>query len=207
MLSLGATVTGTSDPAGGDVTHGEDMGVLVKRACDGDQAAWDAIVDRYTNLLWSVARGYRLDRADAADVIQVAWLRLVEHLPRVRDPERVGAWLATTVRRECLQLVGARKRHGGSVDDEVLQSLPDAGPPVDARLLADERDHALWQAFSRMPARCQRLLRILTTDPPPSYQDVSEVLEMPVGSIGPTRARCLDRLRSLLDEVASDVGG
>ena len=98
----------------------DDVSGLVKRASNGDQAAWDALVDRYTNLLWSVARGYRLERADAADVIQVAWLRLVEHLPRLRDPERVGAWLATTVRRECLQVIATRKRRGGPVEDEIL---------------------------------------------------------------------------------------
>ena len=79
--------------------------MLVKNAAAGDQDAWDALVARYNNLLWSVARGYRLERSDAADVVQIAWLRLVEHLPKVRDPERVGAWLATTVRRECLQVI------------------------------------------------------------------------------------------------------
>ena len=184
----------------------DDVSSLVKRASDGDQTAWDALVDRYTNLLWSVARGYRLERADAADVIQVAWLRLVEHLPRLRDPERVGAWLATTVRRECLQVIATRKRRGGPVEDEILTSLPDDAAPVDARLLADERDRALWQAFAGMPDRCQRLLRILMADPPPSYQDVAETLTMPVGSIGPTRARCLERLRTLLDDVNTGVG-
>jgi RNA polymerase sigma factor (sigma-70 family) len=189
----------------GDMSD-DDVSSLVKRASDGDQAAWDALVERYTNLLWSVARGYRLERADAADVIQVAWLRLVEHLPRLRDPERVGAWLATTVRRECLQVIATRKRRGGPVEDEILTSLPDDAPPVDARLLADERDRALWQAFAGMPDRCQRLLRILMADPPPSYQDVAETLTMPVGSIGPTRARCLERLRTLLDDVNTGVG-
>jgi len=189
----------------GDMSD-EDVSGLVKRASNGDQAAWDALVDRYTNLLWSVARGYRLERADAADVIQVAWLRLVEHLPRLRDPERVGAWLATTVRRECLQVIATRKRRGGPVEDEILTSLPDDAAPVDARLLADERDRALWQAFAGMPDRCQRLLRILMADPPPSYQDVAETLTMPVGSIGPTRARCLERLRTLLDDVNTGVG-
>lgn len=184
----------------------DDISGLVKRASNGDQTAWDALVDRYTNLLWSVARGYRLERADAADVIQVAWLRLVEHLPRLRDPERVGAWLATTVRRECLQVIATRKRRGGPVDDEILTALPDDAAPVDARLLADERDRQLWQVFAGMPERCQRLLRILMADPPPSYQDVAETLTMPVGSIGPTRARCLERLRTMLEDVNTGVG-
>lgn len=181
-----------------------DVTVLVKSAAAGDQAAWDALVARYTNLLWSVARGYRLDRGDAADVVQVAWLRLVEHLPRLRDPERVGAWLATTVRRECLQVI-AHRRRGVTVDDEVFDRLPGAAEPVDASLLADEEVRELWATFARIPERCQRLLRILMADPPPSYAEVADVLDMPVGSIGPTRARCLDRLRDMLDDA--DAGG
>lgn len=191
----------------GSVDIDSDVSVLVKRAADGDQAAWDGLVERYTNLMWSVARGYRLERADAADAVQVAWLRLVEHLPRLRDPERVGSWLATTVRRECLQTLASRKRRGQPVDDEVLTRLPDDAAPVDARLLADERATELWRAFDRMQPRCQTLLRVLMSDPPPSYHDVSGALDMPVGSIGPTRARCLDRLRVLLDEGDLSAGG
>lgn len=181
-------------------THPEsDISLLVKGAASGDQAAWDALVARYTNLLWSIARGYRLERTDAADVVQVAWLRLVEHLPRLRDPERVGAWLATTVRRECLQVVSRRKRDLPVVDD-VFDAVPDTSAPVDARLLADEQAATLWTAFEQISGRCQHLLRVLMADPPPSYVEVSEVMEMPVGSIGPTRARCLDRLRVILDD-------
>ena len=186
--------------------RGSDLTILVKDAAAGDQAAWDALVARYTNLLWSVARGYRLERTDAADVVQVAWLRLVEHLPRLRDPERVGAWLATTVRRECLQVI-ARRRRGAPVDDEILARIPDQAPPVDAALLAKEQASTLWSVFAEIAPRCQRLLRVLMADPPPAYSDVSVALEMPVGSIGPTRARCLDRLRDLLDEAESRAGG
>ena len=189
-----------------DHREGGDLTVLVKSASAGDQAAWDALVARYTNLLWSIARCYRLERADAADVVQVAWLRLVEHLPDLRDPERVGAWLATTVRRECLQVI-ARRRRGLPVDDEILAGLPDGSPPVDAALLAEEQATALWAAFEHIAPRCQHLLRVLMADPPPSYSDVSAALDMPVGSIGPTRARCLDRLRDLLDEAETSAGG
>jgi RNA polymerase sigma factor (sigma-70 family) len=181
-----------------------DISLLVKGAASGDQAAWDALVARYTNLLWSIARGYRLERTDAADVVQVAWLRLVEHLPRLRDPERVGAWLATTVRRECLQVVSRRKRDLPVVDD-VFDAVPDTSAPVDARLLADEQAATLWSAFEQISGRCQHLLRVLMADPPPSYVEVSEVMEMPVGSIGPTRARCLDRLRVILDDEHGDA--
>lgn len=177
---------------------GGDVGALVRRASGGDQAAWDALVERYSSLLWSVARGYRLERADTADAVQVAWLRLVEHLPRLRDPERVGAWLATTVRRECLQIIAARRRSGAPLDGAALEAMPDDSDPVDARLLAHERNEALRRAFERLPTRCRMLLQVLMADPPPSYQQVSERLATPIGSIGPTRARCLDRLRDIL---------
>ncbi len=154
-----------------------------------------------------MARGYRLDQADAADVVQVAWLRLVEHLPRLRDPERVGSWLVTTVRRECLQVISHRRRRGTPVDDEVLAGVADDSPSLDSALLASEDAAELWSAFRRVPARCQRLLRVLMADPAPSYQDVSAALDMPVGSIGPTRARCLDHLRSILDGTDVPPGG
>jgi DNA-directed RNA polymerase specialized sigma24 family protein len=118
----------------------------------------------------------------------------------------VGAWLATTARRECLQVI-ARRRRGVPVDDEILGRLPDDSPPVDAALLAGEQAAVLWAAFERLTPRCQRLLRVLMADPPPSYSDVSAALDMPVGSIGPTRSRCLDRLRDLLDETGAGAGG
>jgi RNA polymerase sigma factor (sigma-70 family) len=154
-----------------------------------------------------VARSYRLEQSDAADVVQVAWLRLVEHLPRLRDPERVGSWLVTTVRRECLQVIAGRRRRGLPIDDEVLATFPDGSPALDAGLLAQEDAAELWRAFAEVPARCQRLLRVLMADPPPSYHDVSVALEMPVGSIGPTRARCLDHLRALLAGTDLPPGG
>jgi RNA polymerase sigma factor (sigma-70 family) len=194
------TVRDQSSTGQGGMDVDGDVALLVKRAANGEQAAWDAIVARYNSFLWSVARGYRLDRADAADAVQVAWLRLVEHLPRLRDPERLGAWLATTVRRECLLALKSRGRRGQPVDDVVLAGVPDAGPPVDNALIAKETASELWQAFEQLQPRCQTLLRVLMADPAPSYQDVSAALEMPVGSIGPTRARCLDRLRTMLDD-------
>lgn len=181
----------------------EDNGALLAAAARGDQAAWDVLVGRYNALLWSVARSFRMDPADAADAVQNAWLRLVEHLDRVSDPERLGSWLATTVRRECLQLLrrGARDRYGGSPD--VLAALPDPAPPLDAGLLLDERDAALWRALGTLSERCRQLLRILMATPPPKYAEVAAVLGMAVGAIGPTRQRCLEQLRraSQADEL------
>jgi len=182
-----------------------DVGALVTAAGSGDQAAWDQLVARYSSLLWSVARGYRLGGADAADAIQTTWLRLVEHLHRIEDPERLAGWLVTTLRRECLRLI-RRSGRERPMDDDAMPDVPDDSDPLDSGLLLAERDAALWRTFEAMPPRCQRLLRVLMASPPPSYADVSAALDMPVGSIGPTRQRCLDHLRKLVDgnNVLSD---
>ena len=157
--------------------------------------AWDQLVERFNGLVWSVARAHRLDQADASDVVQTTWLRLVENLGRLQEPERVGAWLGTTARRECLRTL----RMSARVVPTEAELLPEPGTdaPVSAGLLADERDRALWSAFGGLSERCQALLRLLVADPPPSYEDVGAALDMPIGSIGPTRQRCLDRLRGL----------
>jgi RNA polymerase sigma factor (sigma-70 family) len=168
---------------------------LVGRAGTGDRAAWGELVDRYGGLVWAVARGYGLGPQDAADVSQVVWLRLLQHLGALRQPERLGAWLATTARRESLRIGKVRGREvplAGERDPDRLE-LPGAAP--EAGLLAAERDAALWRAFGSLPGRCQRLLRLLVADPPLGYAEVATVLGMPVDSIGPTRARCLGCLR------------
>ncbi len=183
------------------------MTELFRRAEAGEQAAWNAIVDRYTKLLWSVARAHRLGTADAADVVQTTWLRLVEHFGRIEDPERLAGWLATTARRECLQtLRRAGRELVGDVDDIILGVVEECPVPVDARLLAEERDVALWARFERLSVRCQVLLRILMATPPPDYATVSAELDMPVGSIGPTRGRCLNQLRKLVTGTDLAVG-
>lgn len=178
---------------------------MLAAAGAGDQRAWDSIVARYSGLLWSVARGYRLDPADAADVVQLTWLRLVEHLDAIADPHRLGAWLATTARRESLQLLRRRRERPAAVDDW-LAAVPDAGPPIDTALLLAERDAALWRAFRALSERCQRLLGVLTAVPPPSYAEVSAALDMPVGSIGPARQRCLTALRRIIDVATVHTG-
>jgi RNA polymerase sigma factor (sigma-70 family) len=174
----------------------ESNGALLKAAAAGDQGAWDALVQRHTSLLWSIARSFRLSNADAADVVQTTWLRLVEHMDKIADPERVAGWLATTARRECIHLMRRTDRHAESSAE--LPDLPDDGPEPDTALLRDERDGELWQALARLDELCQRLLRVLMSDPPPAYADVAVALGMKVGSIGPTRGRCLDKLRAVI---------
>lgn len=166
---------------------------LLTRAASGDQPAWDEIVERFSSLVWATARAHRLSRDDAADVAQTTWLRLVEHLDRIRDPERLGAWLATTARHESLRVI----RRGGReqpTDEPDLFEAPD-DDTVDRLLLKQERDGLIWRAFASLSERCKTLLRILLADEPPSYEEVAAALGMPVGAIGPTRMRCLDRLR------------
>jgi RNA polymerase sigma factor (sigma-70 family) len=172
--------------------------VLLAQAADGDQRAWDALVEQHSRLLWAVARSYRLDQADAADVVQTAWLRLVEHLHRIEDPARLVGWLVTTTRRECLRVLRRSGRERLVATEEgALDVVDETAEPLDTRLINDERNAELWQAFGRLPERCQRLLRIAVAMPK-AYDEVSAALDMPVGSIGPTRARCLARLRTLL---------
>ena len=182
---------------------------LVMAALRGDKASWEALVYRYSGLVWSVARGYRLSSADSADVFQTTWLRLVEHLGRLSDPGQVGAWLATTARHEALRIARGVTRTV-LADDATLVALGhvDDRSPERAALEAEQgrldaaRAAELWRAFGGLSARCRELLRLLVASPPPSYLEVAAALDMPVGSIGPTRARCLRRLR---DRLAGDV--
>ncbi|HEX7277173.1 MAG TPA: sigma-70 family RNA polymerase sigma factor [Acidimicrobiales bacterium] len=179
---------------------------LVDAARAGDAAAWDALVDRFGSRVRAVARSYRLGRADADDVFQVTWLRLVANLDSIREPERVGAWLVTTASHECLRLL---RRSGRLVpgDDDWEETLVDDAADVDTGVLTTERDQALWAAMGMLTGACQRLLRLLAADPPPSYQEVSAVLHMPVGSIGPTRRRCLTHLREHLARITGGSDG
>lgn len=175
------------------------IAALLKQAGSGDQEAWDEIVARHSGLLWAVARAHRLGQADAADAVQTTWLRLLEHIDRIQDPSRLGGWLVTTVRRECLSILRRGRRERLNAGDDAALDVVDDADPVDANILTLERNAALWDAFGQMSDRCQQLLRVLIATPPPSYDEVSAALNMPVGSIGPTRARCLARLRSLYD--------
>jgi RNA polymerase sigma factor (sigma-70 family) len=175
---------------------------LVVDAGKGDTAAWDALVERFAGLVTAVVRTYRLSPADAADVSQTTWLRLIENLHRISQPDRVGGWLATTARRESVRILRLADRQVPTSDED-LEHLADAPVvSVDHDLLVDERDRALWEMFTKLPARCRLVLLALIGDPPMSYRDLSDALDMPVGSIGPTRARCLERLRAL----AADAG-
>src|SRR5712691_2840387 len=168
---------------------------LVTRAARGDQDAWHEIVDRYAPLVYTICTRYRLSNHDIEDVGQNVWLLLVEQLSKLREPAALPGWLATTTARECLRVVTAAnksERLGTGLDDSVL--FVDAAV-IDEEILVAERNAALRAAFGQLPTRCQQLLSMLISDPPHPYVEIHEKLGIPVGSIGPQRARCLDRLR------------
>lgn len=179
--------------SGVDVTT--PLSALVPAAREGDHHAWNAIVDRFLPLVNALVRGYRLSEADGDDVSQTVWLRLVEHLGDLREPDALPGWIRTTTRNECLRLLTARGRvrpvdpqdHGGldAVEDDI----------ADDDLLAVERRNLLREAMAELPAARRELLLLLLADPPVGYEQISERLGIPIGSIGPTRARALEQLR------------
>jgi RNA polymerase sigma factor (sigma-70 family) len=169
---------------------------LVTRARSGDKRAWDALVERYAPLIWSICRKYRLGSNDADDVGQNVWMRLVDQLDKIRDPAALAGWLATTTRRECGRLVRAAHAPGAIVCELDPEIIPDVRTEaVEEELLAAERHAALREAFSCLPPEGQRLIAMLIADPPVRYAEISARLGIPIGSIGPTRSRYLDRMR------------
>ena len=184
-----------------------DTAELVRRAAGGDRDAWTELVDAYAGMIFSIARSHRLNDADATDVSQTTWLRLVEHIDRINDPSRVGAWLATTARRESLRVIGISARQRPTGEDTDLEPRIRTDEDLDAALLAAERDSRVQAALAQLPPRCATMLLLLTGDDAISYQELSERMNMPIGSIGPTRMRCLERLRRLMDESGYTFDG
>lgn len=168
---------------------------LVTRAAGGDPTAWEAIVERYGPLVWSICTRFQLSNHDREDVGQNLWLLLVEHLGKPREPASLPGWIATTTYRECLRVVTAERKSEclGTGLIDALQFVDNT--TIDEAILMAERNAALRAAFAELPSRCRRLLAMLTSDPPFSYAEVSVTLQVPMGSIGPQRARCLERLR------------
>ena len=178
---------------------GSDIVTLVRHAIVGDARAWEQLIDQYGRLIWSITREFKLSESDAADVYQTTWMRLVEHIDRLDNPDRVGSWLAATARNECMRCLAWHKRLVLADEDVVFDGPAAHEPAVDEALLADERDQIVRDAMAHLPQRWRRLLELLMADPPASYAEISDELGLPIGSIGPTRGRCLERLRVLLD--------
>ena len=169
---------------------------LVARVGEGDQEAWDEIIERYSPLVWNICVRYQLNRHDIDDVGQSVWLLLVENIASLREAAALPGWLATTTRREALRILRAGRRHEHAELPPEDQMPPDpAATAIDEEVIVAERNVALRAAFAELSPRCYQLLSMLVGDPPPPYADISNQLGIPVGSIGPTRARCLERLR------------
>ena len=173
---------------------------LLRDARAGDQAAWEAIVGRFSGLVWATVRGYRLPHADQVDAAQTTWLRLVEHLDRIREPDHLGAWLTTTARRESLRIIRQRARELPTGEADVFETPGEE--PLEMRLLPAEREEAVRRAFALLPERSRRLLRLLFGGNELSYAEIAAAMDMPVGAIGPTRKRCLERLHANPDLIA-----
>ena len=169
---------------------------LVTRAAQGEKPAWDALVERFSPLIWSICRKHRLSDADAEDVGQNVWLQLMGQLGKIRDPAALPGWLVTVTRRECLRVMGAKQRPpmaGHVIDAEIIAD--GQSEAAEQKLLATERHDALREAFAALPPSGRQLIALLLEDPPVSYAEISARLSIPVGSIGPTRRRCVNKLR------------
>jgi RNA polymerase sigma factor (sigma-70 family) len=175
---------------------GNSVVALVVRARGGDERAWAALVERYAPLIWSLCRRYRLDATDTADVGQNVWLLLVNQLGQIRDPAALPGWLATTTRRECARVLNRAEVRRAARHEPDAEDIPDGqAETIEQGLLAAERHAALREAFTHLPPRDQQLIALLIEDPPVPYAEISTRLGIPVGSIGPNRRRCLDKLR------------
>jgi RNA polymerase sigma factor (sigma-70 family) len=177
------------------VTHGE----LLKRAAGNDQTAWNALVDRFGSVVWSIARSFGLDEATAKDVSQTVWLKLVENLDRIEDPERLPGWLATTCKREALRVSRLRAR---TVPTEFEYDVVDESPSLESILVEAEERSEVVAAFHTLGHGCRQLLRLLIIVPALSYAEISEMTGRPVGSLGPTRARCLEALKQAIQRIS-----
>jgi RNA polymerase sigma factor (sigma-70 family) len=186
---------------------------LVTRARAGDQQAWDVLVERFAPLIWCICSRHRLDRTDAEDVGQTVWLRLVDQLDKIRDPAALPGWLATATRRECMRVQRTVRGPRAVRYAPDAETIPDdQASMTDQELLVAERHAALREALADLPPCCQQLIAALTEDPPVPYAQISATLGIPVGSIGPTRRRCLDKLRrhpaiaALINAEAAPLG-
>jgi RNA polymerase sigma factor (sigma-70 family) len=184
-----------------DVTaHATDsVADLLLWISDGDPAAWDEIIRRYGTLVATTVRSFRLQEADALDAMQMTWLRLTENAHRVQFPERLGGWLAITARRECLHILRKGKR-GPRLTDGTLETVSEPSADPEQRVIDAHTTRTLRKLINELPPRQRTLIRMLFTDDPCSYATIAHITEIPLGGIGPTRARALRQLRDKLNK-------
>ncbi|MFI6641835.1 RNA polymerase sigma factor [Streptomyces sp. NPDC050504] len=175
---------------------------LVDDCLAGNQESWNQIVDRYTPLIWAIARGHRLSPADCEDVSQMTWMRVIQHLAKLRDPEKLAHWISVSARRESLKHIQKAGRSTPIEDPEVFdRPQPSVNQPEEKALEREARDEVLL-AYCSLSPKCQALLGLLVAEPPMSYDEVSAALGLARGSIGPIRGRCLKHLERALEREA-----
>jgi len=191
--------------AAADLTDRDDR-ALIAACLEGDQSAWEALITRYRRLIYSIPIKSRLSQDDAADVFQTVCVKLYEKLATIRDSEKISSWLITTTSRECWRLSARNRRESlpsGSGDDDEgspLKEIPATGPLADEQRETLEQQHQVRQAVETLPDRCRELITMLFYQKDElSYVDIASRMRMPVPSVGPTRARCLEKLRKLLE--------
>lgn len=178
---------------------------LVLRARQGDSRSYEELVERHQRQVWAAVRGFRLSDADAHDAVQMTWLRLVENLDRLNDPSRLGAWLTTTAKRECLRLIRRRNREVGTPDEFFDAVVDDREPGPEQQVTQEAMAEVLWDLVGELPEKAQDLLKAVTSADRLAYADISVATGMAVGSIGPTRGRYLARLRKILEDAGLDA--
>jgi RNA polymerase sigma factor (sigma-70 family) len=189
--------TGAGQPTSAEAARRAELAALLEQAQAGDRAALDGIVDRLMPLVWNVARAGGTDRELASDVMQNVWLAFLRHLDEIRTPAALAGWLVTVTRREVVRMRTAQQRQF-PVEPQAFADRQDPAPDVAAYLGEQEEYRCLWRNLQRLTPRCRELLRVVAFADRPDYAAISQALGMPVGSIGPTRGRCLAELRRLL---------
>jgi RNA polymerase sigma factor (sigma-70 family) len=172
---------------------------LLSRAGNGDPTAWDEILRRYSTLVWATVRSFRLQDADTRDAVQTTWLRLAEHAHQIRHPQRLGAWLVTTARRECLRIL----RHTTPLPhfwQTIQEAATDPSTAPEHITIQTETTRSLWEHVDELPPRQRTILRALFTDNPQPYAQIATTTGIPPGGIGLTRNRALQQLRQKLDK-------
>ena len=193
-------------PAGGDPTRWERAGALFAQWRGGDTRAMDELVRLMTPTLWHVVRAYGVDAALAEDVVQTTWLTLVRRHETITDPRAVSGWLTTCARREAWRAGRSQRRADVTENEELEPKLPTA-ESAEASAARSDQAQRLWAAVAQLAERCRRLLRVIAFDDRPDYARIAKEMSMPVGSIGPTRQRCLAKLRDLLGDEGAMAHG
>lgn len=177
----------TYDPGIADLSIAE----IVTRAGSGDEEAWESLVTRMSPLLWTVAKSFRLDEALARDVCQTVWVKLIESIGTIRRPDRIQAWLVTTCKREALRV----KQAQAMLEPIEVPEIPTDTPDIDSQLIGDDDRRMVANAYARLDSRCRELLRLFAINPPLGYREIAETMGVAIGSVGPIRQRCVQRLR------------